>query len=92
MFKKGDIVTWSSQAGGVMTEKTGKIIGVLQPKESPYISNYRWNECKFNPSAKRMFDGCPRDHESYIIQVETKTGKGKPRLYWPRVSGLTLKK
>lgn len=34
-FKKGDVVTWSSQAAGSWKTKTGTIISVLSAKGKP---------------------------------------------------------
>jgi len=38
-FNLGDTVTWSSHAGGIETQKTGKIVAVLKPDESYRLFN-----------------------------------------------------
>jgi hypothetical protein len=79
-FKVGDKVQWSSQAQGSMATKRGTVIGVIPPgghwafgPEHGYVSHYG--------------GGDMRNHESYLVRVPAK-GKGKPHLYWPRVSAL----
>lgn len=78
-FQLGDLVTWTSQAGGKSKTKTGKVLFVIPPGKI----------------LREIFTGSPeleishlgiygtRDHESYLIQV----GKSK-RLYWPLVKYL----
>jgi hypothetical protein len=75
-FKVGDKVAWRSQSGGVWKEKHGEVIEVLPPNT--------WQSA-YHPG-RIMFDGGPRNHESYIVEV--REGKRKPKLYWPVVSKL----
>lgn len=89
-FKVGDPVFWKSQSGGYSKEKFGNIHYIIPPNESVLTQNHSNN---FNPGYygkyTQMFDGgLPRDHESYIVIVPSKSGKGKSKIYWPRVSAL----
>lgn len=76
----GDMVTWTSQAGSYMTTKTGKIIKVLP-------ANKWWSRSNYMTDFACMCDSGMRNHESYLVEVSA-TGKGKPKLYRPRVSAL----
>lgn len=78
MFKVGDQVKWTSQAGGFTTSKTGTVIEVVPPGESP--------------KTKVKDAGGPRDHESYVVKL-TSYNKGgvekkKSGIYWPLVRHL----
>lgn len=91
-FKIGDSVEWESQAGGSKTKKQGKIHYVVPENNS---ATQRKHIEKYNPGYppkhNQMFDGLnPRNHESYIVIVESKSGKGKCKLYWPHASKLKL--
>lgn len=86
-FKLGDTVTWGSQAGGSYREKTGEIVEVIPPKG-------RFNSAtrdKYPDLFKGAGVGFPRAEVSYIVAVpQGKTGKAKPKHYWPRTSALRL--
>ncbi|MFM7008256.1 MAG: hypothetical protein ACKO0Z_02790 [Betaproteobacteria bacterium] len=73
-------VEWSSSSNGSTTTKRGVVEDVIKPKTTP------------THAQKKEADayGLPRDHESYLVRVPTKTGKGKGRLYWPRVSAIRV--
>ena len=77
-FKLGDLVTWTSQAGGKSKTKQGIVIAVISANESPYRAFLRNSEYRL-----RALAGSLRSHESYLIQV----GKSK-KLYWPLVKYL----
>ena len=87
MFKVGDNVAWESQAGGSTTQKTGKVVYVLQSEDFisrsyEHLDNFVSE--KF-PNHKKMFTGfrIPGDAEiGYLIEVITGP-KAKPRLYMP---------
>ena len=87
-FKKGDLVTWSSQAGGYSKRKVGTVVSVV-PKDTPV---FQYNAIAMDDTGARGLDypGLSRDHESYIVHVPTKTGSGKGKLYWPVVNKLAL--
>lgn len=55
LFKVGDGVTWTSQAGGYSKVKTGAVVEVIPPGKRP--------ECV--PGC-----GFSRKHESYVIAVK----------------------
>lgn len=79
LFWKGDRVKWTSQSLGCKKTKVGTVIAIVPAGEHPE---------KFIPEGFRcgyaMGFGQPRDHESYLVQVD---GQGTT-LYWPRVSHL----
>jgi hypothetical protein len=87
-FKLGDTVRWTSQAGGHVRTKQGKIVELV-PSELP--GSLRELEQMFPDCsvASTHGHGYPRNHESYIVRVPSGT-KAKDRLYWPRVSALEL--
>lgn len=80
-FKLGDMVKWKSQAGGIWTEKAGKIVYTLQPHQNPirvwhdhFIGHRRMYDGLRPPEARRL---------SYLIEVSD--GKNRmPKLYMPR--------
>lgn len=80
-FEIGDKVTWESQAQGTTTQKQGTVVKVIPPEGGPGFSDYNGTHIP------HYGGGLGRDHESYLIEVPAK-GKGRPHLYWPRVSAL----
>ena len=81
-FKVGDAVAW--QSGG--TEKHGKVVEVIPSGDD--VRRDHWEMLYPLHSIQFRVDG-NRDHESYLVSVKTGyDGRGKPRLYWPRVSAL----
>lgn len=82
-MKLGSRVTWTSQSGGSATSKSGTIVEVL-PAGS-YISEVLR---RYELTHRFQYGGgiC-RNHETYLVEVLAK-GKGRPVLYWPRVSQL----
>ena len=89
-MKIGDIVAWRSTSNGVEKEKRGKIVNIVPPHKGPlkYIVEAKEETgAAFSSSAG---PGMSRDHESYIVHVPTKTGKGKGTLYWPFVKKLQI--
>ncbi len=86
MFKVGDKVYWSSQSRGFDTDKVGEVVAIVPAGQ--HIRPVRFVET-YNVSA--MGYGCPRDHESYLVAVQTgKTPQAKKSLYWPRVKSLHI--
>jgi hypothetical protein len=73
-FRRGDRVTWASQAGGHVTTKTGTVVAVVPAGVSPFAVSWRMN-------LRARFDGDPRPHESYVVRVADSA-------YWPRVAWL----
>lgn len=81
-FEVGEFVQWQSQAQGSVKEKVGQIILIIPAGADPFdrrgLAAWKW-----------MFDGgAPRDHESYLVEVPSKSDRGKPKLYWPKVKNL----
>jgi hypothetical protein len=73
-WKVGDRVQWTSQAQGCTKTKLGTVVAVIPKGDRPTgIKGCGWH----------------RDHESYVIEVQPKTGsRAKPKAYWPVVSAL----
>ncbi len=98
MFKVGDKVKWESQAAASWTIKRGKIVAIVPKGISPRHTDFgKVNnlDVAFGrtvaPNYRVMFDGWPRNHESYLVEVPGgKTSKAMPRLYWPFASKLKL--
>lgn len=91
MFKIGEQVAWSSQAGGFTATKIGEVVGIVPP--NTYISAANMRGVVFSDTADatltKRFDGGKRDHESYIVKLRPGLSeKSSPVLYWPRVKGL----
>lgn len=90
MFKIGDQVTWSSQAGGFTAIKTGEVVGVVPA--GVYISAANMRGATIAPvdaALTKRFDGGKRTHESYLVKLRPGlTEKSTPVLYWPRVNSL----
>lgn len=75
-FKRGDEVTWTSQASGYSKKKRGVIQRALKEGDTPNLKEHAGLR-------KNGAQSCtPRDHRSYIV----KTADGK--LYWPLVKYL----
>lgn len=55
-FKKGQTVTWTSQASGFKKKKTGKIVAVILAGKSPKHRDVFWHSS--------------RNHRSYIVDVD----------------------
>lgn len=83
MFKCGDKVQWTSSAHGSSKKKVGEVVEVLPPRVMPDF----WSLKQEHGSRDAYGGGHWRYHESYIVLVPHH-GKGKPTLYWPRVSAL----
>lgn len=87
-MKIGDKVRWKSQSGGSWTVKEGEIVGIIPanthiPRDiiPPFDTSEYW---AWEKRFLKMFDGIlPRKHESYLIAIPSKSGKGKIKLYWP---------
>ena len=81
-FKKGDRVTWSSQANGSFKVKVGTVVEVVPaniwPIKTLLTQDYQ---------ASADFSGGTRPVESYIVLVPS-LGQRKPQLYWPRANQL----
>ena len=86
-FNVGDVVEWTSHAGGKVKTKTGKVIAVI-PANTPAmrftapIQAARTHRDKTISTASRNQS---RDHQSYLIEVK---GPKKPFLYYPLVQKL----
>lgn len=88
----GDWVEWESQSAGSWTQKKGKVVAVV-PANTAF---WQWAQRNANAVAlgkyTQMFDGGigKRKEVSYLVAVESETGRAKPKLYWPRTSALRI--
>lgn len=76
-FKKGQTVTWTSQASGFKKKKQGEVIAVIRAGAIPSERLFPWS------SWKRL--GQERNHTSYVVR--TKDGS----TYWPLAKNLKRK-
>lgn len=79
-FSIGDMVKWTSSSNGMTTVKAGQIEAVILAKERITLQ-----QCQ-----EANATGLPRDHASYLVRVQNKSGQGKGKLYWPRVNQLAI--
>lgn len=92
-FELGDSVTWVSGAGGVYTEKFGKIVKVIPAgvsqldAENQYMTETNQSRHSNVKSMLGLANGA-RNHESYFVLVGSKFGRGKSKLYHPKVNAL----
>ena len=81
-IKLGDVVTWTSQAGGYRRTKTGVVEEVVPAHGLP-------NRARFSQLYRNSGVGMDRDHASYVVRVPGKTLRSAGVVYWPRVGGLS---
>jgi hypothetical protein len=87
MFKLGDKVTWSSQAGGCFKTKTGIVVAIVQPGVDP--GKLHFLKAAGVATLSSRFYGWPRKEISYLVAVRVgKTEKSSPVIYWPIVKKL----
>jgi vacuolar-type H+-ATPase catalytic subunit A/Vma1 len=69
VFAVGDLVSWTSQAGGFHKTKTGTVIEVVATGKPPN---------KYGTTGTRQ-------HESYVVEVPREPGRKtlKSDIYWP---------
>lgn len=87
-FEIDSIVEWSSQANGTMKAKRGKVVCVVPKKVKPLDALNQIHPLGFPYKSHVDPRSYSRNHESYLVAVPTKKGRGRLRLYWPRVSQL----
>lgn len=93
IFRKDDVVEWTSQAGGRSKTKRGVVVAVVPPETGVLGVEecYREQSGVTPPPYSRQFDGgLWRSYESYLVLVPGPTDKSLPRLYYPRVTSLEL--
>lgn len=88
-MKIGDKVWWFSQANSTLKRKQGEIVRVIPAFTALTESEGRElaQQYAVNHTLYGML-GVTRKVESYFVAVPSPSGKGKPRLYWPRVQYL----
>lgn len=90
-FKIGDMVTWTSQAGGNAKSKTGKVICVIEGGQKSGEKAASVIRCHVNAGTHRSAfgGGWNRADTSYLVEVANgTTGRAKPTIYWPVASRL----
>lgn len=90
VFKFGDVVKWSSQSAGRWKEKKGVVVSVLYRDDVLLYPDEI--AAKAFPGHKRMFGGGwlhQGEDLGYFVEVAS-TGRGKPLLYYPYASRLSL--
>ena len=82
VFKIGDAVTWSSQAGGVARIKNGRVIAVIPPNVHPFRmrgDHYVLPDGQQIPYSRTNYGGgLSRRGVSYVVEVD-----GGKAYYWP---------
>lgn len=89
-MKLGDNVKWSSTSNGITKTKTGVIVAVVPSYDKPDKHIEAATEQTGASFSSSAGPGMARNHESYVVHVQTKTGKGKGTLYWPKVRNLLM--
>lgn len=89
-FAEGSRVEWSSGASGSVTTKIGTVVKVIAANGDVRDAMRDLERDGLNVSA--FGHGSGRDHESYLVRVEGKTSRAKPRVYWPVVAQLAKAK
>lgn len=81
-FTVGDLVRWTSSAGGVWRHHVGVIVAEVPPGAMPYdhLPPGRW--------ALRCRDNAARPDASYLVALKRAGGRGGGQLYRPRVRNL----
>jgi hypothetical protein len=89
-LRVGDCVRWESQSSGYSTKKEGTVVAVVRGCGKDAITDRldRFIPKELRETTKILFDGWQRPEDCYIIAVKSKSGRGKTRLYCPRVSAL----
>ncbi len=84
-FKRGDKVTWVSQAGGNTRRKVGTVVAVIpRGKEgADHVRNCIDALVKAGTHRSSYGGGWGRDHESYLVEVVAGGSRAKRALYWP---------
>ncbi|WMN80918.1 hypothetical protein NI385_26250 (plasmid) [Vibrio parahaemolyticus] len=81
-FKVGQKVSWSSQARGAVTKKSGVVVAI----KPVGIASSAYAKANF-PNHAKMFDG-NLDSRKVTLLVEVPNGNAKPKLYLPYPSTL----
>ncbi|WP_271678878.1 hypothetical protein [Thermomonas mangrovi] len=90
-FKAGDLVTWTSQAGGHTRIKTGKVIAVIDGghKSGETAASEIKKRVRAGTHRSAFGGGWDRAETSYLVEVANgKSGRAKPTIYWPVASKL----
>jgi hypothetical protein len=90
-FREGDMVTWTSQAGGNTKTKVGTVVAVIPGGEASYERARSAIDLRTRAGTHRSAfgGGWSRPAESYVVEVpQGTTGRAKPVLYWPVASAL----
>lgn len=93
-FAINETVKWTSSAAGTTKTKRGDVVAGVPSWVSVHrrillteLLGESW-QSKYKPMLDSTVSLLPRDDVSYLVAVPTKSGRGKLKLYWPRVSQL----
>ena len=78
VYSVGDMVEWTSSSNSSTTLKAGRVEAVIAAERPLSLQQRRDTDAS----------GSPRNHTSYLVYVPSKSGRGKGKLYWPRVNQL----
>ena len=87
-FQHKQSVEWTSQANGKMTQKKGTVEVVVPPGQKAKMLAEAVGLAQTHIVETDWTAPGTRSHESYLVSVPAKGNRGKPHLYWPRVSAL----
>jgi hypothetical protein len=85
-LKVGQTATWTSQAGGIAREKTGKVLAIVTAGESLGIVRRRLRLDVLRRDVKADADTSMFDRYLIEVMVDRKRGGPKPVLYVPKCS------
>lgn len=89
-FKVGQHVSWSSQSHGISKYKTGYVLHIVPAWQSGH-EILKASVLDVKKSYRQEFDPSQyttRNHESYLVLVDSGSELRKPRVYWPLVRHL----
>ena len=75
----GDTVAWDATGRGSTVRRTGEVVAVVAPGESPNDPKYAG---AFEGRRKGVITESLRSVPSYLIAIQG-AGNGKPVVYWP---------
>jgi len=90
-FEIGARVAWESQSASHSTRKTGQVLAVVPPEQTVEGALLVVGKNLEDFALRTTAFGMSRRHESYLVAVPPKSPRGRPTLYWPRVSHLRRK-
>jgi hypothetical protein len=88
-FRVGDRVAWRSRGARYrFVRRTGRVVHVVPPNADP--TRLAPIAAQFGRVSTVAFaNAAPRDHESYLVQVPSRSGQSR-EVFWPPVDRLEL--